>query len=83
VRRSAGSTLWQQVGRDRGDGAEAQRPGQGARRGEGRLRQVPRRDQQLAGARDDILAHRGEPHVALVALDELHAQQLLELLDPG
>ena len=32
---------------------------------------------------DDVLAHRGEPHVALVALDELHAQQRLELLDPG
>ena len=38
---------------------------------------------RLAPARDDVLAHRGEPHVALVALDELHAQQPLELLDPG
>ena len=73
----------QQVGRDGGDGAEAQRPGQGARRRAGRLRQVRGRGQQLLGARDDVLADRGQPHVAVVALDELHAQQRLELLDPG
>ena len=73
----------QQVGRDGGDGAEAQRPGQRARRGAGRLRQVRGRGQQLARARDDVLAHRGEPHVALVALDELHVQGVSSSLIPA
>jgi hypothetical protein len=73
----------QQEGRDGGDGAQAQRPGERTRRGAGRLRQVRRRRQQLAPARGDILAHRGEPYVAFVALHELRAQEGLQLLDPG
>jgi hypothetical protein len=75
--------LRQQVGRDGGDRAEAQRPGQRARRRPGRLREVRGRGQQLLRTRDDVLPDRGEPHVAVVALDELHAQQRLQLLDPG
>ena len=78
-----GQDAGQQVGRDGGDGAEAQRPGQRARGRAGRLRQIRGRGQQLLRTRDDVLADRGEPHVAVVALDELHAQQRLELLDPG
>ena len=72
----------QQEGRDRGNRAEAQKPGQGPRRGAGGFRQVGRGGQQVAGARGDFLAHRRQAHVALVALDELHAQQRLELLEP-
>ena len=37
----------------------------------------------LARARDHLLADRRQPHVAPVALDELHAEHGLELLDAG
>jgi hypothetical protein len=43
---------------------------------------VGRRGEQLSPARRDVLAHGREPDVARVALDELNAQERLELLDP-
>jgi hypothetical protein len=72
----------QQVGRDGGDGAEAQRPAERTRRLAGGLGEVGRARQQVARPRHHVLAHRGQPHVAPVALDELDVEQPLQLLDP-
>ena len=69
----------QQVGRDRRDDADAQRPGQRIAQPPGGVDQIVGVDQHAARALDQVLARRREQHAPAVALEQAHAERALEL----
>jgi hypothetical protein len=73
----------QQIGRDRRDHAEPQRAGQGVGGAAGGVEQAVRVHEQAPRALDEERARRGGQHAAAVALEELHAEQVLELGELG
>ena len=75
--------MGQEIGRDGGDHPEAERPG--ARRPPVRrlFDELAHLRQGAASPLQDLLAGRGHEDAAPAALEELHPEQLLELLDLG
>jgi len=76
-----GNEVRQQVGRDRVDHAEAQRPDQLVATGLRDLLDPRRLLEHALRLLDDALAHRRDRDLALAALEERRAELVLELLD--
>src|SRR3981081_2110916 len=72
----------QDIGSDRRDYSEPERPGQWLLRVAGPPDQFLRVDQQALGAGRDLFPHGCQHHVAMAALKQYDAQPCLEFLDP-